>query len=66
MLVRYYRSEVIEQDMPVVDLDTDQTAYTGSCIVDEVDQEYAPGDGVQVDAGSTQVPNSAPATATGR
>jgi len=40
---------VIEPDNPVVELDTDRTVYSGSCALGDV-QEYAPGDGVQVDA----------------
>jgi hypothetical protein len=59
-VVRYSsRNVVIEPDRPVVDLDTDRTAYTGSCPPGPF-QEYAPGNGVQVDAGSAQVPTPSP------
>ena len=45
----YSSQTVIEPDNPVVELDTDRTRYTGSCVFGNF-QEYAPGDGVQVDA----------------
>jgi len=40
---------IIEPDNPVAELDTDRTRYTGSCVFGNF-QEYAPGEGVQVDA----------------
>ena len=48
-VVAYSSQTVIEPDNPVVELDTDRTRYTGSCVFGNF-QEYAPGDGVQVDA----------------
>jgi hypothetical protein len=53
------RNVVIEPDKPVVDLDTDQTVYNGSCPPGQY-SEYAPGNGVQIDAGSAQVPTPSP------
>jgi hypothetical protein len=52
-------SGAIEPDRPVVDLDTDQIDDTSLC-PDVGYQESAPGNGVQVDAGSAEVANPAP------
>lgn len=58
LLVRGTKKQTIEPDRPVVDLDTDGSVYTGSCPFDE--QEYAPGNGVDIDSGSALVPTPSP------
>jgi hypothetical protein len=55
----YFRRQVIEPDRPVVYFDSDTSMYFGSC-AGGVTQEMAPGDGVRVDAGSSDYPNARP------
>lgn len=53
-------NQVVEPDEPMVELDTDSSAYISSCPAG-VFQESAPGNGVQIDAGSARHANLAPA-----
>ena len=59
-LVRYSATkQVVLPDKPVVELDTDLTAYDGTCPPGSY-QESAPGDGVEIDVGTPKVPNAWP------
>ena len=59
-LVRYSATkQAVLPDKPVVELDTDLTAYDGTCPAGPY-LEYAPGNGVQIDVGTPKVPNAWP------